>query len=128
MKVPFGLTQVPVYFQELINKVLKDLPFTIAYQKDIIIYIKTTQEYLDHLQQVFNKLHNAKLSMKLSKCHFFTKEIQYLAHGLSTNGIKSLPFKMIAVKLINPHRMINKSENFSDLLVTTANSLVILLR
>ena len=78
MKVPFGLAEAPAYFQELMNKVLKDLPFSIAYLDDIIIYSKTTQDHLDHFQQVFHKLWNAKLSMKLSKCHFFAKEIQSL--------------------------------------------------
>ena len=37
LKVPFGLAQAPAYFQELMNKVLKDLPFAIAYLDDIII-------------------------------------------------------------------------------------------
>ena len=41
--------QAPAYFQELMNKVLKDLPFTIAYLDDIIIYSKTTEEHLGHL-------------------------------------------------------------------------------
>ena len=30
LKVPFGLAQAPVYFPELMNEVLKDLPFGIA--------------------------------------------------------------------------------------------------
>ena len=37
LKVPFGLAQTLAYFQELMNKVLKDLPFSIAYMDDIII-------------------------------------------------------------------------------------------
>ena len=53
LKVPFGLAQAPAYFQELMNKVLKDLPFAIAYLDDIIIYSKTAEEHLDHLQQAF---------------------------------------------------------------------------
>ena len=69
LKVPFGLAQAPACFQELMNKVLKDLPFTIIYLDDIIIYSKTAEEHLDHLPQVFNKLHNADLTMKLSKYH-----------------------------------------------------------
>ena len=90
LKVPFGLAQAPAYFQELMNKVFKGLPFTTAYLDDIIIYSKTAQEHLDHLQQVFKKLHNAKISIKLNKCHFFAKEIQHLGHILSTTGIKPL--------------------------------------
>ena len=66
LKVPFGLAQALAYFQELMNKVFKDLPFTIAYLDDIIIYSKTAKEHLDNLQQVFHKLHNAELTMKLS--------------------------------------------------------------
>ena len=84
------------------NKVLKDLPFTIAYLDDIIIYGKSAEYYLDHLQQVFHKLQNAKLSMELSKCHFFTKEIQYLGHILSTTGIKPLMSKVEAIKTMQP--------------------------
>ena len=37
LKVSFGLAQAPAYVQELMNKVLKDLPFIIAYLDDIII-------------------------------------------------------------------------------------------
>ena len=31
--------------------------------------------------------------MKLRKCHFFAKEIQYLGHILNNTGIKPLPFE-----------------------------------
>ena len=74
LKVPFGLTQALAYFQELMNKILKDLLFAIAYLDDIIIYSKTAEEYLDHLQQVFHKLHDTELTMILSKCHFSAKK------------------------------------------------------
>ena len=59
LKVPFGLAQAQAYFQELMNKVLKGLPFVMAYLDDIIIYSKSTKEHLNHLQQVFYKLCNA---------------------------------------------------------------------
>ena len=76
VKVPFRLAQAPAYFQELMTGVLKDLPFAMAYLDDIIIYSSTPEEHLQHIKTVFEKLHHAKLSMKLSKCHFFAKEIQ----------------------------------------------------
>ena len=40
--------------------------------------------------------------MKLSKCHFFTKEIQYLDHILSTKAIKPLPLKTQAIQNMHP--------------------------
>ena len=64
LKVPFALAQALAYFKELMNKVLKGLPFPIAYLDDIIIYSKTAKRPPDHLQQAFHKLHNAELTMK----------------------------------------------------------------
>ena len=40
--------------------------------------------------------------MKLSKCHFFSKEIQYLGYILSTKGIQPLPSKTQAIKNMHP--------------------------
>ena len=41
LKVPLRFAQTPTYFQELMNKVLKDLSFVFVYLDDIIIYSKT---------------------------------------------------------------------------------------
>ena len=40
--------------------------------------------------------------MKLSKCHFFSKEIQYLGHMLSAKGICPLPSKTQAIQKMHP--------------------------
>ena len=87
VKVPFGLAQAPAYFQELMTGILQDFPFAIAYLDDIIIFRQTPQEHLSHMCMVFEKLKSANLSMKKSKCSFFSKEIQYLGHILSATGI-----------------------------------------
>ena len=102
IKVPFGLAQAPAYFQELMTGVLKDLPFAMAYLDDIIIYSSTPEEHLDHIRTIFEKLHDAKLSMKLSKHHFFAKEIQYLGHILGKEGIKPVPAKTETIKVMYP--------------------------
>ena len=88
MKVPFGLAQALAYTQELMTGILKDFPFAMAYLDDIIIFSKTPQEHLSHIRMVFEKLKSANLSMKKSKCNFFSKEIQYLGHILSATGIR----------------------------------------
>ena len=82
--------------------VLKDLPFAMAYLDDIIIYSSTPEEHLQNIKTVFKKLRHAKLSMKLNKCHFFAKEIQYLGHILGVEGIKPVPAKTEAIKAMHP--------------------------
>ena len=98
VKVPFGLVQAPAYFQELMMGILKELNFAIVYLDDIIIFSKMVEEHLSHIKQVFQKLCTAKCSIKLSKCHLFIKEIQYLRHILSTKGIWPLPSNTQAIQ------------------------------
>ena len=86
-KCHLDIAQAPAYFQELMTGILKDFNFVIAYVDDNIIFSKTLQDHFSHIRKVFKKLQSAKLSMKMSKCIFFSKEIQYLGHILSATGI-----------------------------------------
>ena len=101
MKVPFCLAEAPAYFQELMTCILKDFNFTIAYLDNMIIS-KTPLEHLLHMQMVFKKLKSANLSIKKSKCNFFSKEIQYLGHILSATGIRPLPSKTHGIQHMQP--------------------------
>ena len=80
----------------------KGLPFVTAYLDDIIIFCRMVEEHVDHTRKVFEKLPNAYLSMKLSKCNFFAKEIQYLGHILRTTGIRPLPSVILTIKNMYP--------------------------
>ena len=97
--VPFGLVQAPAYFQALINKVLKGLhKFVVTYLDDIIIFSKTEKEHLEHLRIILQRLKEAGLKLKSSKCDFMKKQIQYLGHLISSNGIQPLPKKLESIK------------------------------
>ena len=88
LKVPFGLAQAPAYFQNLMNKVLNGLSFAIVYLDDIIIFSETPEQHLACIRVVLKRLQAANLRMKMSKCSFF-KELHYLGHLFTTEGIKS---------------------------------------
>ena len=49
LKVPFGLAQAPVYFQNWMNKILNGLNFTLAYLDDVIIFSEITEQHLKHI-------------------------------------------------------------------------------
>ena len=92
--VPFGLVQAPAYLQQLISMVLQGCSdFTMAYLDDIIIFSKN-EEHLKHIEIIFQKLKEAGLKLKESKCDFFKKEIHYLGPLISNKGIYPLPEKL----------------------------------
>ena len=93
-RVPFSLAQAPAYFQKLINDVLKGSNFTMGYLDDIIIYSRSEKE---HLEEIFSRLKVAGLKLKLEKCCFFKKHIQYLRHLISAEGIQPLPEKLDSI-------------------------------
>ena len=68
---PFRLSQAPAYFQLLIDKVLMGCSsFAMGYLDDIIIFSKTEDEHLQHLEEIFTRLHNFRQKMKQEKWQF----------------------------------------------------------
>ena len=96
-RVPFGLTQAPAYFQKLINDILKGCNFAMGYLDDIIIYSRSEKEHLELLEEIFTRLKAAGLKLKLEKCCFFKKHIQYLGHLISEEGIQPLLEKLESI-------------------------------
>ena len=96
-RVPFGLAQAPAYFQKLINDILRGCNFAMGYLDDIIIYSRNEKEHLEHLEEIFKRLKAAGLKLKLEKCCFFKKHIQYLGHLISAEGIQPLPEKLESI-------------------------------
>ncbi|CAC5388685.1 unnamed protein product [Mytilus coruscus] len=89
-RLPFGLSAAPSSFQHLLTQVLHRLNYQIAlvYVDDILVFSRTFEEHLKHLQLVFDRLKTANLTLKPSKCQFARKEVIYLGHKVSKKGIK----------------------------------------
>ena len=99
-RLAFGMMNSPMTFQCLLTKVLKDLNFKIAlvYIDDILIFSKSFEENLHHLQLVFSNLRSAKLKLNPEKCNFGTKTVKYLGHIISKDGIYVNPENVDKVK------------------------------
>ena len=93
-RCPFSLSQAPAYFQRLIHEVLRGITFAFGYLDDILIFSPDNETHLKHLKEVFQRLRQADLKLKASKCNFFKKHIQYLGHLVSGEGIEPLPEKL----------------------------------
>nr|GEV27497.1 putative reverse transcriptase domain-containing protein [Tanacetum cinerariifolium] len=85
--MPFGLTNSPVVFMDLMNRVCRPYldKFMIMFIDDILIYSNAQKEHVEHLGIVLELLKKEKLYAKFSKCEFLLTEVQFLRHVI--NGL-----------------------------------------
>ena len=83
--MPFRLVNALATFQRLMETCLGDL----IYLDDVIVFSKTPKDHLVQLRAVFEKLQEAELKLKHSKCVFFKKSLTYLGHRILEGGIET---------------------------------------
>jgi hypothetical protein len=95
----FGLTNAPVYFMNLMNKVFMKFldKFVVVFVDDILVYSKTEEEHAEHLRLVLGTLREHQLYAKFSKCEFWLKEVGFLGHVISAGGVSMDPSKITSI-------------------------------
>ena len=98
--MPFGLCNAPATFQRLMDLVLSGLQWShyLVYLDNVITLGTSFDDHLCKLAAVFERLRKAGLKLKPSKCAFFQREVQYLGHIISREGVATDPKKTEKVK------------------------------
>lgn len=87
LTMPFGLRNAVQTFQRHMNNTLRGLNFTFCYLDDILVASSNEQEHLQHLDTLFKKLQDYRLTVNVSKCIFGVEEISFLGYSVSCKGI-----------------------------------------
>ena len=115
--MPFWLTNAPVAFMDLMNRVFQPYvdQFVMVFIDDILMYSKDAHKHELHLRIVIKTLREKKLYAKLSKCDFWLKEVSFLGHIVSVEGIRVYPIKIEAVVNWKPLRNVTEVRSFLGL-------------
>ena len=86
-----GLCNSPTSFQRLLDLVLRGLTWSscLVYVDDIIIMSKSFPDHVEHLRSVLQRIRDARLKLKVSKCHLFQPAVKFLGHITSKDGISA---------------------------------------
>lgn len=97
--MPFGLTNAPAVFMDLMNRVFREYldRFVIVFIDDILIYSPSLEEHENHLRLALQRLREKQLYAKFSKCDFWQRQVGFLGHVVSGEGISVDPEKVKAV-------------------------------
>ncbi|KAJ9561114.1 hypothetical protein OSB04_006274 [Centaurea solstitialis] len=114
---PFGLTNAPAAFMDLMNQVCKPLldKCVIVFIDDVLVYSRSEVEHEEHLRAILELLKREKLYAKFSKCQFWLREVQFLGHVVSSDGIKVDPAKVEAIKEWEPPKTPSEVRSFLGL-------------
>lgn len=91
----FGLCNAPSSFQATMNDIFRPYlrRFIIVFFNDILIYSHTLPEHLIHLEKAFEVLLHNQFILELSKCFFVQRQVEYLGHVVSGQGVTSIALK-----------------------------------
>ena len=99
--MPFGFKNSPQIFQRIIQTILKKhelFAYSRNYLDDILIYSRTFSEHLNHINKVLIALKSENIKLKMSKCKFARKSVEYLGHFITKNKFTPINDNLIAIR------------------------------
>lgn len=96
-RLAFGLCNAPSTFSRLVDSVLSGIDGIYCYLDDCLVYAPDESSHFKILEKVFQRLQDSGLAIKLSKCSFGQKKVDYLGYEVSQAGIKPLKTKVKAI-------------------------------
>ncbi|KAL1110617.1 hypothetical protein AAG570_008145 [Ranatra chinensis] len=115
VRMPFGLKNVPITFQRMIDDFLLGLDesFIQAYMDDLIIFSKSAKDHERHLIKVKSRLEEFGLKISGDKSYFGLKEVQFMGHIISRQGARPTDSKKVAaIKEIEIPKNIKELRSF----------------
>ena len=114
--LPFGIRIGVQTFSFVINKAMGHCSdFAANYLDDIIVFSRTTEDHMEHLENIFEALQVADLKIKVSKCEFFKKHVSYLGFLIGEAGIHCDRSKVEAINKIATPTSIEEVHQFNGM-------------
>lgn len=116
VRMPFGLRNAAQSFQQLMDEVLRSLPFNFAYIDDILIASRNKTEHRHHVEQVFQRLQHFGLKINAEKCIFAVPSLKFLGHVIDEKGITPLPEKIESISNFSQSTLLRQLHRFLGLI------------
>ena len=114
--LPLGIGVGVQTFSFVINKAIGHCSdFAANYLDDIIVFSRTTEDHMEHLEKIFEALQVIDLKIKVSKCEFFKKHVSYLGFLIGETGIHCDRLKVEAINKIAMPTSIEEVHQFNGM-------------
>ena len=111
-RLPYGTSSSAAIFQSIMDDTLRGVPMTCCRIDDILISGKNDEEHLINLNRVISRLERRGFKCKLEKTCFMEKEVIYLGHRVSAEGIQPVQSKVDSLKLAPEPKNVDQLVSF----------------
>jgi hypothetical protein len=113
-RLPLGLKNGPAVFQRAMNRVLSKYlwVFSLVYIDDVVVYSKTFEDHLSHLDKVLEAIENANITLSPKKCHIAYQSLTLLGQKVSRLGITTQKEKIEAIVTLSEPKKVKELQTF----------------
>jgi len=86
-RAPFGLKNIPGFFQREMSTALRDLQCCVVYLDNVVIFSSTLEQHIIDVHAVLKRLNEFQLKINPEKCKFAYQEIKILGHVITSQGV-----------------------------------------
>ena len=118
-RMPFGFRNGPAVFQRVMQNILAPFlwVFALVYIDDIVIFSKTFEEHLVHLDEVFRVIAESGITLSPKKCNLGYHSLQLLGQKVSRLGLSTVKEKVDAILQLEEPRNIKELQTFLGMMV-----------
>ena len=116
-RMPFGLRNSPSTFQRIMDVILSDIKFSqvMVFLDDILIFSETFESHLERMENVFQRLQEARLTVKPSKVFLMLPGVKYLGHFIDETGVKMQYEKVASIIKFPQPKTVTEVKSFLGL-------------
>ncbi|THH23196.1 hypothetical protein EUX98_g7980, partial [Antrodiella citrinella] len=113
-RMPFGLRNGPSIFQRIMQNVLAPYLwiYALVYIDDIVIYSKTFDEHVEHVDRVLTAVADAGITLSPAKCHFAYRSLMLLGQKVSRLGLSTHKDKVDAIIQLAEPKNLHELQTF----------------
>uniref|UniRef100_A0A8R1IIG6 Reverse transcriptase domain-containing protein n=1 Tax=Caenorhabditis japonica TaxID=281687 RepID=A0A8R1IIG6_CAEJA len=122
--LPFGLVTSPAIFQATMEAVVGDLlgKSAFVYVDDLLIASETLEQHQTDLREILTRIRGSGMKLRASKCHIAQKEVEYLGHRITPDGVKTEEAKVEKMRKFSRPTNSKELQSFWDWWDIIANS------
>ena len=102
LRLPFGLNSANEIFQKKMTEKFEGYEGVLVIFDDILVFAETFDEHVKRLQRVLERCEEVGIKLNEKKCHFLCKEVKYIGHVITPEGVKPDPEKIKAITEMPP--------------------------